>query len=731
MEFTPAGRHWSLPLALQIVGLLLGGLIVAQLVTLVLTLLLPPEPPTQYGLDDIARALGGKDVAPSASRPLQRVVQTDPPQLAGPGWLTSDRSRHELAVLLGRRDDEVQLWFYTPLPFAGSAGGPARGAALDGDRVAAADRDASVPRLVHANFLLAQAGPPPGGPGGRPDGGPPRSVDGAGDPGRLAGPGSDGVSSGRGPRAAGGPGGAFPGGADRGVVIGGGATGPSRAMPGASDATGTRGGGAFPRDSILQPQTGGTTRADDASTQRVLERMQLPGAGASSDPAGGGRNGGAGWTVPGRPSGGGELQAPSVGGGGRSGVGFPGVVDPVTVVPYPAASSPTVIGAPVVTSPEPRVPRVLPRASVPSTPTPTPTPTIEPSTPKATASTSSESGRTTRTLPATITPIASPRGLFGLAPAPFVEGDFVAALRIADGWAVVQPVPEPFPNAWQRRLLLWFAIAFALIAPLGWWFARRVVQPIAGFARAAERLGRDPTAPVMMLKGPAEVGRAAHAFNRMQSRLRSFVDDRTAMIGAISHDLRTPLTRLRFRLEDVDEDLRAGMLHEVEEMEAMITSVLAFIRDASEPGSREKLDLAAIVEDVVEDAVFVGNDVRLTLNEKAPVEVDAIGMRRLLANLVENAVKYGDRARVRLFTDRQEAVAEVSDDGPGLSDDELERVFQPFYRAQAARASDKQGTGLGLAVCRSIARAHGGDVQLMRGDRGLVAQVRVPLAYGA
>jgi signal transduction histidine kinase len=323
-------------------------------------------------------------------------------------------------------------------------------------------------------------------------------------------------------------------------------------------------------------------------------------------------------------------------------------------------------------------------------------------------------------------------GLFGLAPAPFVEGDFVAAMRLADGqWAVVQPTPEPFPNAWQRRVLLWFLIAAAVVAPVGWLFSRRLVRPISGFANAAEQLGRDPTAPILVLEGPAEVGRAAHAFNRMQSRLRSFVDDRTAMIGAISHDLRTPLTRMRFRIEELPDDLREGMLHEVEEMEQMISSVLEFIRDASEPGSRERLDLSTIVSDVVEDAIFVGKNVTLEKSERAPVEVDAIGMRRLLDNLVENAVKYGERAHVRLFTDRQDAVAEVSDNGPGLPDEELERVFQPFYRAPNARASNKEGTGLGLAVCRSIARAHGGDVQLKRGPRGLVAQVRLPLAYGA
>jgi signal transduction histidine kinase len=220
----------------------------------------------------------------------------------------------------------------------------------------------------------------------------------------------------------------------------------------------------------------------------------------------------------------------------------------------------------------------------------------------------------------------------------------------------------------------------------------------------------------------------------MQSRLRSFVDDRTAMIGAISHDLRTPLTRMRFRIEDVPDAVREGMLEDVEEMEQMISSVLAFIRDASEPGSRERLDLSSIVTDVVEDAMFVGQDVMLKTTEEAPVEVDAIGMRRLLSNLVENAVKYGERAEVRLFTDKFDAVAEIRDHGPGLPDYELERVFLPFYRAADARTSGKQGSGLGLAVCRSIARAHGGDVCLARGEGGqggLIAQVRLPLVYGA
>ncbi|MEJ8849409.1 ATP-binding protein [Variovorax rhizosphaerae] len=386
----------------------------------------------------------------------------------------------------------------------------------------------------------------------------------------------------------------------------------------------------------------------------------------------------------------------------------------------PAATARVPAATPAATSTESTAADKPSEPSAPGAAPPSPTPTARAIPPQVKAAPEAKP-----------TPLPPPtRGLFGLAPAPFVEGDFIAAVRLPEsgGWATVQPVPQPFPNAWQRRVLLWFLVAALLVAPAGWWFSRRLVRPLAGFARAAEQLGRDPKASVLALQGPAEVGRAAQAFNRMQSQLRSFVDDRTTMIGAISHDLRTPLTRMRFRIEEAPDEIREGMLNDVEEMERMISSVLAFIRNASEPGARERLDLSSIVEDVVEDAVFVGKDVRLERNANAAVDVDAIGMRRVLDNLIENAVKYGDQARVRLFIDHEDAVAEVSDSGPGLPEDELDRVFQPFYRAGAARRSGKQGSGLGLAVCRSIARAHGGDVHLKRGARGLVAQLRVPLA---
>ncbi|EJL77861.1 signal transduction histidine kinase [Polaromonas sp. CF318] len=692
MNARNVSRRWSgPPLALQITGLLLAGLVVAQLVTLALTMLLPPEPRRQYELGDIARVLSGSALEIRGARPLQRLLQSEPPAPTGPGWLTSERSRHELAQLLGRPEADVRLYFFTPLPFAGTASampreektGAAPLPAYPGSRHALANGYSAQPGLMRAEFLRVQAGRPGGPPGG-------------------AGPGGPGGM----------PGGGF-------------------GWPGGSPAPGQ--GTALPPSSGSDPSSRTpSTSSPSAPGAPTAGTAPPPGAGPVESPAQGQAQGAA---APG-PQGQGGAPAASTSptsppaGGAPSSAGAPpapgGAVSPSNqraaqpplqqAVPIPAPAARTNPGtassAPSAARP-PEPAAELPVAGSPAQAGSATAPRLP--APPATASPAGEA--------------APARGLFGLAPAPFVEGDFMAAMRSVDGWAVVQPVPEPFPNAWQRRVLLWFLVAAAVVAPAGWWFSRRLVRPISGFASAAERLGRDPSAPVLALGGPAEVGRAAHAFNRMQSRLRSFVADRTAMIGAISHDLRTPLTRMRFRIEDVPDGVRQGMEADLDEMEQMISSVLAFIRDASEPGVREKLELSSLVEDVVEDAAFVGKKAVLQHSEQAAVEIDAIGIRRLLANLVENAVKYGEQAEVRLFTERQDAVVEISDHGPGLSDAELERVFEPFYRTPEARASSKTGSGLGLAVCRSIARAHGGDVQLRRAPQGLVAQVRLPLAF--
>ncbi|MDP3870629.1 ATP-binding protein [Phenylobacterium sp.] len=313
---------------------------------------------------------------------------------------------------------------------------------------------------------------------------------------------------------------------------------------------------------------------------------------------------------------------------------------------------------------------------------------------------------------------------------PPMFGEFSAAVRHSDGqWVVVQPQPEPFPNDWQRRVLSWLAGCLMVVAPLGYLFARRITAPLGQFAQAAETLGRDPSGPLMALSGPAEIGAAARAFNDMQVRLKRFIDDRTAMVGAISHDLRTPLARMRFKLESAPGPVKAAVLADIAQMEAMITSVLAFIRDASAARPRERLDLLSLLECLVDDA---GDQDLTVLEDSRPVtvEADALGLQRLFGNLLDNAVKYGARGRVRVFQDDGHAVVEIADDGPGLEAGELERVFQPFYRAEAARTLDGGGVGLGLAVARSIAVAHGGDVVLMSSGAGLVARVRLPLSAG-
>jgi signal transduction histidine kinase len=311
-----------------------------------------------------------------------------------------------------------------------------------------------------------------------------------------------------------------------------------------------------------------------------------------------------------------------------------------------------------------------------------------------------------------------------------VFGDFVAALQQPSGmWTVVKSSPEHFPSDWQKRMALWLLGCALVVSPAAWLFARRITKPFDRFAAAAEALGRDPNAPSMVLSGPFEIGKAAQAFNDMQARIRRYVGDRTAMVGAISHDLRTPLARIRYKIEAAPEPLKRAVLSDVEKMEQMIGAVLAFIRDASEPRQRQRLDLLSLAECVADDVGAVGGDVEIVRGYPYAVEGDPIGLQRMLSNLVDNAVKYGSCARMRLFEDGREAVIEISDDGPGLPPGEMERVFQPFYRSSAARTLDAaSGVGLGLSVARSIARAHGGDVELAPAERGLVARVRLPLA---
>jgi signal transduction histidine kinase len=276
--------------------------------------------------------------------------------------------------------------------------------------------------------------------------------------------------------------------------------------------------------------------------------------------------------------------------------------------------------------------------------------------------------------------------------------------------------------------MLWLLLSTLCVSPIAYLFARRMAAPIALFAAAAERLGRDPGAPPLAIGGPAEIAVAVRAFNGMQERLARYVEDRTAMIGAVAHDLRTPLTRLRFRLEAAPEDVRVKMAADIAEMEAMISGTLAFVRDATQPACRARLELSSLLESLADEMSETGLPVTVDQSDKVVIDGDPVALRRLFNNLLENAVKFGCEAHVRVYPEPGLAVVEIDDNGPGLPDSALEKVFEPFHRHESSRSRKTGGIGLGLAVVRTIARAHGGDAVLMNRSRGgMTARVQLPV----
>ena len=309
-------------------------------------------------------------------------------------------------------------------------------------------------------------------------------------------------------------------------------------------------------------------------------------------------------------------------------------------------------------------------------------------------------------------------------------GDFTASLRLDDGsWRAVRPARSGSVYFWRWRALMWLVAATLAMAPIAWILSRRLVRPIALFARAADRLGRDPRAPPLEVDGPPEIAGAAAAFNEMQARLQRYVEDRSMLISAIAHDLRTPLMRLSLRLESAPEPLREKTENDIRDMEAMIAAVLGFMRDLSAPISRQRLDLRSLVESVTDGFADRGDAVTLAPGDALVIDGDRPGLKAVVGNLVGNAVAYGGGAEVELGVDANagEAWVLVSDRGPGLPPDMIERVFQPFFRMEQSRNRATGGAGLGLASARAVARAHGGDVVLSnRAGGGLAARLSLP-----
>jgi two-component system OmpR family sensor kinase len=267
------------------------------------------------------------------------------------------------------------------------------------------------------------------------------------------------------------------------------------------------------------------------------------------------------------------------------------------------------------------------------------------------------------------------------------------------------------------------------LLPLTWLFARTLAAPIRRFAEAARHVGQEGGSATLPREGPTEMHAAVDSFNAMQSRLNRLVAERTRMVGAIAHDLRTPLTRLAFRLDDLPAPLGDRVRHDIDEMKSMISAALDFIRDRSVAGQRERLDFRSLVERVVDDHCDLGHDVSLVAGNAITLEGVPLALRRMVSNLIENAIKYGERARLTLRATAHGSVLDVDDDGPGIPENLQEQVFEPFYRIEGSRNRDTGGIGLGLSAVSAIVLEHGGEVRLgNRKDGGLRVTVSLPAA---
>ncbi len=294
------------------------------------------------------------------------------------------------------------------------------------------------------------------------------------------------------------------------------------------------------------------------------------------------------------------------------------------------------------------------------------------------------------------------------------------SVQMSDGaWLnVTSPFHHPEP-LFRARFLAQFLSPALIVAFAALWAVRRAVRPFATFAEAARRLGMDVAAPPIPVSGPREVRDAALAFNSMQASIRRFVDDRTQMLAAISHDLRTPITRLKLRAEFVeDESERARMLSDLDDMEKMIATTLIFARDDAAREERCPTDLAALLQGLIDDRVMLGGAINYHGAETLVVPVRPIALKRAVGNILDNAVTYGRSVTVRLEADENAVRIDVEDDGPGIKAADRERVFQPFVRLDPARSRNSGGAGLGLTVARAAVRAHGGDISLADAEGG-------------
>jgi len=303
-----------------------------------------------------------------------------------------------------------------------------------------------------------------------------------------------------------------------------------------------------------------------------------------------------------------------------------------------------------------------------------------------------------------------------------------ATIRLPDGEKVLfrvnrPPEGPPLPV----RLLTELGILVAVLGIVLFVTTRTITRPLSDLAKAADAVGRQTSTAPLRETGARELREATRAFNTMQDRLRRYLDSRTRVLAAMSHDMRTPLTRLRLRVETIDDaGARARFETDLTEMETMVQGALALFRDLNNEEPPEAVDVNQLLATLQSQFSEMGATVSLAGRANAPLRAQPVALKRCLTNLVENAIKFGGSANIQV-EDGQELLIRVLDDGPGIPEASLSQVFEPFYRVEGSRSRDTGGMGLGLSIALDVAQAHGGTIKLMnRPTGGLEALVSLP-----
>ncbi len=295
----------------------------------------------------------------------------------------------------------------------------------------------------------------------------------------------------------------------------------------------------------------------------------------------------------------------------------------------------------------------------------------------------------------------------------------VSVLLQGDNWLNVYATIVP--TTWTLQIfLLILEVIVVIVVLLFIWSINRFAMPLKEFMLAADRMGVDLNSPPIVVRGPAVVRDTADAMNQMQKRIQELIRDRTQMLAAISHDLRTPITRLKLRAQFIDDQAEKNkIIADLNEMEAMVKETLAFAREDSRGEMMVKMDISSLLDSLCSDFADMGHDVNCVGNEeRISILGRPIALKRAFNNIIDNAIKYAGAAEVTLQAKKGDVAIIIEDQGPGIPQNELARVFSPFYRGEKSRSRDTGGTGLGLTVTQDIILAHKGTIELTRRKGG-------------